>query len=344
MTDQTPDQNRQSLTLLASLGIATHRLDQIRDAARLHRQQLIGSSELYAVIEAGAAVPSAVPTPAADRAGLREQIAEAIARIDAEKWGTTIPPEGHPFWRTYHAYADAVLPLLPASVDRATVLNEAADHLASQAANASPSARDVILADVAELRRLAVEARDGQTTQGEAPCSDRADTLRWAADQYATLTDQNEAYDREHGGLAEDSRIRHETVRDVVAGLRRMASEAEQPGKSTAERAYDLGLTDTEYRAQSHASAVAAVRAAIPGMYAHVGFRLEDVLSEADTEQPAGGAQQPELATKEPTPEQIAREHVTTLHLIGEQLTGIESWLWAHLADVRAARVQPKEA
>lgn len=48
------EQNRQFLTTLANLGIATHRLDRIRDAARLHRQQLLGTSELYAVIEADA--------------------------------------------------------------------------------------------------------------------------------------------------------------------------------------------------------------------------------------------------------------------------------------------------
>lgn len=48
-----------------------------------------------------------------------------------------------------------------------------------------------------------------------------------------------------------------------------------------------------------------------------------------------GGMQHPEA--EEPTPEQIAREHVTTLHLIGEQLTGIESWMWEHLANVRDA-------
>jgi hypothetical protein len=36
-------------------------------------------------------------------------------------------------------------------------------------------------------------------------------------------------------------------------------------------------------------------------------------------------------------PEKIVREHVTTLHLIGEQLSQIESWFWQHLADVREA-------
>jgi hypothetical protein len=63
-----------------------------------------------------------------------------------------------------------------------------------------------------------------------------------------------------------------------------MAGEPQQDRLSTAEKAADLGLTDTEYRARSHAAAVAAVRAAIPGMYATVGFRLEDVLNEAAAE------------------------------------------------------------
>ena len=67
MTDPT-DPNHQFLTTLANLGIASHRLDQIRDAARLHRQQLIGSSELYAVIEADSPATPAVPAPATGRA------------------------------------------------------------------------------------------------------------------------------------------------------------------------------------------------------------------------------------------------------------------------------------
>jgi hypothetical protein len=41
--------------------------------------------------------------------------------------------------------------------------------------------------------------------------------------------------------------------------------------------------------------------------------------------------------TAEPTAEDIARAHVTSLHLIGEQLATIESWFWEHLADVRDA-------
>lgn len=36
------------------------------------------------------------------------------------------------------------------------------------------------------------------------------------------------------------------------------------------------------------------------------------------------------------TPEKTVREHVMTLHLIGEQLSQVENWMWQHLADVRA--------
>ncbi|MBP5913210.1 hypothetical protein F3K34_13305 [Streptomyces sp. LBUM 1486] len=43
----------------------------------------------------------------------------------------------------------------------------------------------------------------------------------------------------------------------------------------------------------------------------------------------------------EPTAEDIARANVLALHQIGEQLAGIESWMWEHLADVRdAAKAQ----
>lgn len=93
------EQNRQVLTTLANLGIATHRLDRIRDAARLHRQQLLGTSELYAVIEAddapAPAVVSAAVAPPTDhttpsqRAALRDEIVKALGRI------TTVPPVAH---------------------------------------------------------------------------------------------------------------------------------------------------------------------------------------------------------------------------------------------------------
>lgn len=48
----------------------------------------------------------------------------------------------------------------------------------------------------------------------------------------------------------------------------------------------------------------------------------------------ADEAPQPEPES-EPTAEEIARANVLALHQIGEQLAGIESWMWEHLADVR---------
>jgi hypothetical protein len=67
---------------------------------------------------------------------------------------------------------------------------------------------------------------------------------------------------------------------DAASGPGGVAGETQQDEGTTADKAAALGLTDIEYRAQSHAAAVATIRAAIPGMYAHVGFRLEDVLNE----------------------------------------------------------------
>ncbi|WP_171111257.1 MULTISPECIES: hypothetical protein [unclassified Streptomyces] len=134
MTDPTAaDQNRKFLTTLANLGIATHRLDQIRDAARLHRKQLIGLSELYAVIDADAA---AEQTPATNRAALRDRIAEAL--YERER------PPRDPHWadayaadrEVFEAMADAVLAVLPEpadvlpeAADRGAVLREGADRL-----------------------------------------------------------------------------------------------------------------------------------------------------------------------------------------------------------------------
>lgn len=56
----------------------------------------------------------------------------------------------------------------------------------------------------------------------------------------------------------------------------------------------------------------------------------------------ADEAQQPEPEA-EPTVEDIARANVLALHQIGEQLAGIESWMWEHLANVReTAKAQPE--
>jgi hypothetical protein len=107
--------------------------------------------------------------PATDQAALRELVVEAL--YDARRPGLGGLTEAEAVARM----ADAVLAVLPAPVDRAAVLRE-------------------------------------------------------AADRYATLIDQNEAYElAEHGAIDHESRLQHEAVRDVVIGLRRMADETRQP-------------------------------------------------------------------------------------------------------------------
>jgi hypothetical protein len=142
-----------------------------------------------------AAVPSAVPAPATDRAALVELAAQAIRDSN----GT---PEALEWWRTHpqlipaHVYAAAVLAVLPASVDRATVLREAAtvvrsmdsdyalqeaaEHLDGLAVEADEEREAQAHLD-ALAEELAVEARDGQTTQDEAPCPDPIECSHEAA-------------------------------------------------------------------------------------------------------------------------------------------------------------------
>jgi len=80
------------------------------------------------------------------------------------------------------------------------------------------------------------------------PSVDQAAVLREAADKYATLMDQNEAYElAEHGSIDHESRIQYEAVRDVVTGLRRMANEAQPAEQPTVDAlARMLSAADVE--------------------------------------------------------------------------------------------------
>ncbi|MFB7597226.1 hypothetical protein [Streptomyces sp. NPDC056160] len=77
---QAVDLARAYLIARAELSVAAHRLEQIRDAVRLHRQQLIGTYELYAVIEA--AEDDGVQPPA-DRAAVLREAAGRLAELRA---------------------------------------------------------------------------------------------------------------------------------------------------------------------------------------------------------------------------------------------------------------------
>ncbi|MFF8458897.1 hypothetical protein ACF06T_30680 [Streptomyces albidoflavus] len=95
------------------------------------------------------------PRPADD---LRKQIARALVRYD---WNAGLSGRATPSAHHY-GEADAVMAVLPAPVDRATVLYEAADHLAQQADELwapGRTAHTTMHADADELRRMAAEAK-----------------------------------------------------------------------------------------------------------------------------------------------------------------------------------------
>ncbi|PNG19745.1 hypothetical protein [Streptomyces cahuitamycinicus] len=206
------DQNRQALTTLANLGIATHRLDQIRDAARLHRQQLIGTRELYAVIETDG------QTPPADLAALRDRIAAAIYERNnpGHRWADAHPDD----LVCYGNDADAAMTVLPPPVPRADVLLGAAEVEARPALNVRPLPAEALTADEAFVDRAAFRA--------------------------AVLREFLSQLDERLLGCCQECNACAAIARDLAAELA-MADEA-QPGTeaptnpSWPRRAWDLGL------------------------------------------------------------------------------------------------------
>ncbi|MEV5163882.1 hypothetical protein AB0K66_04540 [Streptomyces werraensis] len=157
------DGDRQAVDAFRAYLATVHRLDRIRDAARLHRQQLLGTSELYAVIEADdepepAAVSAAVAPPG-DRAALRERIAEETAL----SLGRDLLREG----------LGAFLLRLVGPENARRVLAEAAAVAAAVAPPTTPAADEAALAPL-KAKAREVEARRLATH--------RAAVLREAAD------------------------------------------------------------------------------------------------------------------------------------------------------------------
>ncbi|CAL9502403.1 hypothetical protein [Streptomyces sp. enrichment culture] len=98
----------------------------------------------------------------ADRAALRDHIAEALMRWAERGNSPQYAAMRQPETVRANAYsrADAVLAVLPPPADRAAVLREAADHLARQADELwapGTTAHTVMHADATELRRMADE-------------------------------------------------------------------------------------------------------------------------------------------------------------------------------------------
>jgi hypothetical protein len=101
--------------------------------------------------------------------GRRRTIANAIARVDAGKWGTEVPLQDHPFWLVYLAYADAVLEALDgiARIELRRMADEAQGAAEYSRALATPPSADA----AAYIRqrmpsRMAGEAQQPETQQG----------------------------------------------------------------------------------------------------------------------------------------------------------------------------------
>jgi hypothetical protein len=179
--------------------------------------------ELYAVQHAITDAGGTL-TPAVHRAidALRERWDAGLRRAQAAPAAVPVP---------------ASAPTDRAAVERLGRIREWVTSDVVTARNEFGSGYREALRDILDLLdgRPAADAVSGpggaaDETQAVAvdPAAIEAAALRKAADRYATLADQNEAYDRERGDLDEAARIQHEAVRDVAIGLRRMADEVQQ--------------------------------------------------------------------------------------------------------------------
>ncbi|MEH0631749.1 hypothetical protein [Streptomyces stelliscabiei] len=94
--------------------------------------------EMRVELEKLRALPASVVVPAADRATLRDRIADKLATADGWKWAPGFKAQS-PAWRGYQERADMVLAELPAPADQAAVRAEAFDEAAETLAAAVAS-------------------------------------------------------------------------------------------------------------------------------------------------------------------------------------------------------------
>jgi hypothetical protein len=214
-----------------------------------------GDDAIGAVPHAASAV-----VPAADRAALRDRIAEALMQWAERNNNPQYASMRRSETVRANAYsrADAIMPVLPAPADRAAVLEEAADAVA---ADTGFHIRYGAAIDYAEhyaalLRRLAVESAVVDRVAAETP---PAETLRPAATEWTfeacydadndkwhgiggTYRDRAEAKDAfKHRAENDSGHVKHFKFR-LVRATTTYAVEAErpvvvaQPGKDTETR------------------------------------------------------------------------------------------------------------
>ncbi|MFF8447901.1 hypothetical protein ACF06Q_09390 [Streptomyces leeuwenhoekii] len=179
-----------------------------------------------------AAADPAVQAPATDRAALRDRIAQALVRYDwnAGLSGRDTPSEHH------YGEADAVLAVLPPTVDQATVLREAADELGRM--DYDTDSRDYgydtyrdawnggVMDSAEKLRRMADEAQPAETDAETATLSPAERTmLTYALDQA-----QEHIWSRD--GFTDEDQA-------ALDSLRRLA--AEQPAAGARQDGADRG-------------------------------------------------------------------------------------------------------
>ncbi|WP_045562678.1 ParB N-terminal domain-containing protein [Streptomyces sp. FxanaA7] len=184
--------------------------------------------EMRVELEKLRALPASVVVPAADRAALRDRIADKLATADGWQWAPGFKAES-PAWRGYQERADMVLAELPAPADRAAVLEEAADtgfHIRYGAAI------DYAEHYAALLRRMAVESA----------AVDRVAVDWFAAARFVEA--MNEACDQKPCEACT-------TREDVASELRRVAAET-PPAETHAElQVWPLQRILTEVRCGS---------------------------------------------------------------------------------------------
>jgi hypothetical protein len=97
----------------------------------------------------------------ADRAALRDRIADTLAAADGWRWVSDSDKARSSTYRGYQTRADAVLAVLPAPADRAAILREAADVAARFNSDCQNCAVELEVAT--KLRRMADEAQQPET-------------------------------------------------------------------------------------------------------------------------------------------------------------------------------------
>jgi hypothetical protein len=267
-----------------------------------------------------------------------------LSALSSPDWHPVPEAHGMP-WSEAEALLDAYdasraaasAPVSPAPADQAALLRELADRAEEWDGHIT----------VQELRRMANEAdyvatpcSVGGCEPGGEPCTTHERLMAHAeGDHELCAPDCVPASGP--GGVAGETpqperlrcphcRMPHDLTPDVAAVCASIrASIAEDEAKQPETQADDEGL---RAKVDDATSTLRRIRTALRTLKEQgaTGQTYYQVITNALAGPRPDGTPEPE------TEADIVREHVTTVHLIGEQLADVESWLWKRLAEVRA--------